>query len=165
MVTETLKPCILTPRQHYLGKPTPAGDKYYTGVKLSIDPDTGVKVAEPGDRINLDAYIQASAASTDIVSIIQRLQQGDTSVINVRQDGIEGDITQLPKNINDVMAIGGLSDKAREGFNNLPEGIKALFDNDPSVFFDAVLQNKVDAIIAQYKPPVEESKKEEGGAE
>ena len=156
----TLKPCILTPRKAYIGNNTCPGEKSYIRTKLSIDKDTGEKKAEPGEVVPLDDIIQTYAAQTDIVSIIQRLQSGDTSVINVRSDGIEGDITQLPRSVNDIVNIEKLNNEAKSGFDNLPADIKALFGNDPAQFYQAVITNKVDSILKSYKP-VEDKKEEE----
>lgn len=159
---EVLKPCILFPRKNYVGKPTCSGDKYQYGAKLTIDPITGAKIAEVGDKLDLNAYIQASAASCDIATIVERLNSGDSTVINVKSYGFEGDVSLLPHNINDVVSAGGLSDKAKESFDALPDEIKSLFDNDSSKFFDAVISNKVDEIIKSYKP-VEVKEEENDG--
>lgn len=160
-----IMPNVLKPRKPFMGKPTCAGDRYKFNTKLSIDKETGIKLAEPGDKFDLDADIQSYAASTDIVSIIARLQAGDEGVINVHTGGVSGDLTELPRDINDMVAFGGLNEQARAGFDKLPNDIKALFDNSPAVFFDAVLTNKVDEILKSYKPIEEaaEQHKEEGG--
>ena len=124
-----IMPNVLKPRQPKVVLNTPIGSKWKINTKLSIDKETGAKIAEPGDKFDLDADIQSYAASTDIVSIITRLQAGDTSVINVRSDGVSGDLTQLPRDVNDMANIGNLSSQAREGFDKLPDDVKALFDN------------------------------------
>lgn len=160
---EEVKILKLTPRKEYVGNPTCLGDRYSYGVKLSVDKDTGEKIAEVGDKLDLQAYIQASAKSTDIVSIIERLKGGDTSVINVNPNGFSGDVSLLPHNVNDVMKIGGLSDKAKASFDNLPEEVRGLFDNDPSKFFDAVINNKVDEIIKNIPKKVESASADEKG--
>lgn len=158
-----IMPNILKPRSPFIGKANCAGDRYKINTKLSIDKDTGVKIAEPGDKFDLDADIQSYAASTDIVSIITRLQAGDEGVINVHSNGLSGDLTQLPRDINDIVAFGSLNEQARAGFDKLPGDVKALFDNNPAVFFDAVLTNKVDDILKTYKPKEEKPKEDEGG--
>lgn len=159
------KPNVLKPRFAVIVLNTPVGSKYKINTKLSIDKETGEKIAEPGEQFDLDADIQSYAGSTDIVSIITRLQQGDTSVINVRSDGISGDLVGLPRDINDMVNIPVLNNQAKAGFDKLPDDVKALFDNDPGVFFNAVLENKVDDILANYKPAAEQPVANEGGAE
>lgn len=159
----------------YSCKPRPArctfnnpGERYKIIAKLSIDPVTGVQKAEPGEKIDLDAYIQASKASTDITTIIAKLKAGDESVINVRK-GFYGDTTILPKDINDITAIEKMNQTARESFDKLPDEVKALFSNDPSKFFSAVLDKSAENVIAAYvasqSKAVELEAVSEGGAE
>lgn len=158
-----IMPNKLTPKKVVSILNTPIGSKYKINTKLSIDKDTGEKIAEPGDKFDLDADIQSYAASTDIVSIIQRLQAGDTSVINVKGNGFDGDLVGMPK---DILEYSALNATAKAGFDNLPNDIKALFNNDPATFFNAVIENKVDSILATYKPEEVVIKAEnEGGKE
>lgn len=145
---EVIEPYICSPRKPRSVK-TPLGSKYKISAKLSTDPVTGRKFAEPGEKIDLNAYIQASKASTDITTIIAKLKAGDESVINVRQ-GFYGDTTILPKDINDINAIEKMNTQARESFDKLPEEIKKLFDNDPSKFFSAVLDQSAENTIKAY---------------
>lgn len=143
---------------------TPLGSKWKISAKLSIDPVTGARIAEPGEKIDLDAYVQASKASTDIVGIIAKLKAGDESVINVRQ-GFYGDSTILPKDINDINSIEKMNKSARESFDKLPAEVKKLFNNDPSKFFSAVLDKSAEVTIAAYVDSlkkIEESNKEKG---
>lgn len=128
---------------------TCAGSKYKVNAKLSVDPVSGKKKAEPGEKIDLDAYIQASKSSCDITTIVAKLKAGDESVINVRQ-GFYGDTTILPKDINDINAIEKMNNQARESFDKLPDEIKGLFDNDPSKFFSAVLNQSAESVIQSY---------------
>lgn len=148
---------------------TPSGERYKISAKLSIDPVSGKKIAEPGEKLDLDAYIQASKASTDIVTIVQKLKAGDESVINVRQ-GFYGDSTILPKDINDINAIEKMNESARLSFEKLPDDIKSLFNNDPSKFFSAVLDQSAENVIQSYvasqaKATEPEKTEPEGGNE
>ena len=128
---------------------TKCGDRFKINAKLSVDPVSGKKKAEPGEKIDLDAYIQASKASCDITTIIAKLKAGDESVINVRE-GFYGDTTILPKDINDINSIEKLNAQARESFDKLPDEIRSLFDNDPSKFFSAVLDRSAENVISSY---------------
>ena len=153
------------------------GSKWKIGAKLSVDPITGEKIAEPGEKVDLDAYIQSSQASTDIATIYEKYKAGDETVINVNKNGFYGDVAILPKNVNDIVDNDGLAVKARESFDSLPADVKALFHNDPSDFFNAVITNNVDNILRNYSaskvkenqveevPPVEPVKENEGGNE
>jgi len=145
---EIIKPYSCKPRAARCTFTNP-GEKYKISAKLSIDPVSGKKKAEPGEKIDLDAYIQASKASTDITTIVAKLKAGDESVINVRQ-GFYGDTTILPKDINDISAIEKMNSQARESFDKLPDEVKKLFDNDPSKFFSAVLDQSAEKVIASY---------------
>lgn len=143
-----IQPCVLKPRKP-IETYTPSGSKWQIKTKLSRD-EQGRKVAEPGDKIDLNAQIQVFKASTDIVAIAARLKAGDTTVLNAHP-GISGDLTVLPKSVNDVMNGIQMSNDAYARFNSLPEDIKALFDNDPTKFYESVVNNKVDDILAVYK--------------
>lgn len=147
---EIIKPYIpeIRPRD-YVGKPTPCGDKIMIKAKLSIDED-GNQIAEPGEEIDLFAYVQASKAATDMAQIVARWQAGDETVINVHPNGFEGDCAIIPNSVNDYDSIIRLNDQALANFQKLPDEVKALFDNDASKFFNSVLANKADAIIADY---------------
>lgn len=125
------------------------GDKIYVKTRYFYG-ENGEQLAEPGDKVDMDAYIQASKASTDIVSIIARAQAGDETVLNVHQNGLTGDLTKLPTNVNDVVALNKLSDKALNNFNALPQEVRDLFDNDATKFFNAVLENKANEVIDSY---------------
>lgn len=125
------------------------GDKYMIRSKLSIG-DKGEQIAEPGDKVDFQAYIQASKASTDIATIIARYNAGDESVLNARV-GFSGDVDLIPSSVNDVNKINKLSDAAYESFNKLPEDVKKLFGS-PEDFFNAVLNNKAEEILKNYKP-------------
>jgi len=135
---------------------TPLGDKWKISAKLSIDPITGERIAEPGEKTDLNAYIQASKGSTDIVTIISKLQAGDESVINVRQ-GFYGDSTILPKDINDIVAIEKMNSQAKANYDKLPDDIKKLFSNDPSQFFSAVLDGSAGELINAYAVATEKA--------
>ena len=61
---------------------TPLGDATYRKAKLSYGPN-GEQIAEPGEVVDLQAYIQANRASTDMATIISRYKAGDETVLNV----------------------------------------------------------------------------------
>lgn len=140
------------------------GEKYMIKAKLSIS-EHGVQIAEPGDKIDFQAYIQASKASTDIATIVARYNAGDESVLNVTPNGFYGDVDMIPSSVNDVAKINKLSDLAKENYERLPDEVKKLFGSSEE-FFNAVLNNKVDEILAKVAtiqkeiesaPKVEES--------
>lgn len=165
---EQIKPYSCKPRAARCTE-TPLGDKFYTKAKLSFDPVTGDRIAEPGEQINLDAYIQASQASTDIVTIVSKFLAGDETVLNVRQDGISGDLSTLPCDINDMVSGQKLMAKAEAAFMSLPPEIRDLFDGDVNKYFNAVLEKTaektVNDFLASQQPAASEPAAAEGAAE
>lgn len=125
--------------------PTELGSKYMIRAKLYIDKD-GNQIAEPGEKIDLNAYVQASKASTDMATIVARAKAGDETVLNVTPNGFYGDTSIIPSSVNDFEKINKLGDIASEKFNALPEEVKSLFSSSED-FLNAVLSNKVDSII------------------
>lgn len=138
------------------GTSTPIGDRYMIKAKLSIG-EHGEQIAEPGDKIDFQAYIQASKASTDIATIVARYNAGDESVLNVTPNGYYGDVDLIPSSVNDVAKINKLSDAAKENFEKLPAEVKALFGSSEN-FFNAVLNNKTDEILAKIADLQKENK-------
>lgn len=129
---------------------SPLGSKWMIKAKLSIGPN-GEQIAEPGDQVDLDAYVQASRASTDMATIIARYKAGDETVLNV-SEGFYGDVTVIPSSVNDYEKINKLGDIAAEKFAQLPDEIKEVF-GDANSFLNAVMANKVDELIASYQKP------------
>lgn len=128
---------------------TPIGEKTYKKTRYYFDKETGERMAEPGDEVNLDAYIQASAYATDLAVIYQKFLDGDETVVNVGE-GIYGDLTTLPTDINDVVSSQKVLDKATASFKALPQEIQELFGNDVNAYFNAVLENKAQSIVKDY---------------
>lgn len=161
-------PCVTVPRKKPVIGFTSNGSKWSYRVKLSIDPVTGEKIADVGERIDLDATIQSYRDSTDIASIIARYQAGDETVLNVNSSGFTGDVTILPKNINDVVGTNGLFKEVLDKFNSLPDDVRALWNNDPSAFYQSVITNEAANLVQAQKslvseePITEEPKTEEG---
>lgn len=136
-----------TPRSHPK-KLSECGSKWMIKTKYYVDKD-GVEQSEPGEKIDFDAYIQASKASCDISQIIARYNAGDETVLNVNPNGLTGDLSIIPQNINDVTRITQMSDVARANYDKLPDEIKALYGS-PAEFFNAVLNNKAEEILKSY---------------
>lgn len=136
------------------------GDRWMIKAKLSIDPVTGEKKAEPGEKIDHEAYIQASKASTDIAQIVARWEAGDESVINVNPYGFTGDVSLIPNSVNDVTKINQMTEKAAQSFDQLPDDLKARFGNSSAEFFNKVLDGSASEIIAAYKAAAADPKVE-----
>lgn len=145
---EEIKPYIPVPRKP-IETCTPFGNGKIIRADLSFD-NQGNKIAKPGQVLDLDAMIQAAKESTDIAAIVARAKSGDESVLNVNP-GIIGDATALPKDIYDYKAMNDLYDRVAGSFDNLPEGLKAMFDNDANKYLNAILDNTANSIVSKYK--------------
>lgn len=93
--------------------------------------DNGQIVLSPVGKEDTDDIINSYRESTDISYIIAKLNQGDTSVINVNE-AMFGDFTKVPKTFADVLQL-RIDSKAK--FDSLPVEIKQKFDNDENKFF------------------------------
>lgn len=129
---------------------TPIGDRYMIKAKLSVD-DKGKQIAEPGDKVDLQAYIQASRASTDMATIVAKWKAGDESVINVNPHPFYGDVAIIPSNVNDVVKINQMSEKAYQSFESLPDELRALFGYSSETFFNELLTGNAEAKIRGYQ--------------
>lgn len=139
---------------------TPLGDQFYRKAKLSVGPN-GEQIAEPGDVVDLQAYIQASKASTDMASIIARYNAGDESVLNVTPNGFYGDVSIIPSTVNDFEKINKLGEIAADKFAALPKEVQEAFGNDSNAFLNAIMANKVDEILNNYASEKQASQVEE----
>lgn len=152
---EVLKPWSVKPR---------AARETYTPVGKNELPQTeyyiedGIKKSKPKKGIDLISYLKASEASCDLANIVARYESGDVSVINVKANGVSGDVASLPHSINDISE---LSSRVESSFAGLPEDIRALFSNDPTKFLEAILDNSVNDIISKAAKAKEEPKEDE----
>lgn len=142
---------------------TELGSKWMIRAKLSIGPN-GEQLAEPGEKVDLNAYIQASKASTDMATIVARAKAGDETVLNVTPNGFYGDTSIIPSSVNDFEKINKLGDIATEKYNELPEEVKKLFGSSEE-FLNAVLSNKVDSILKSAAEKQASQKEEAKGEE
>lgn len=159
---ETITPYLCKPRLPGR-RLTPLGDRYQIKAKLSVDPN-GIQIAEAGEKIDLQAYIQASKSSTDMATIVARAKAGDDTVLNVTPNGYYGDTSIIPSSINDYDKLNKLSDIAAEKFEALPVEVKKLFGSSED-FLNAVLNNQVNDILAKAKDEKQAEIEEEKGEE
>lgn len=143
-----IKPFTCKPRSSYKRCLADLGDRYMIKAKLSIV--DGKKIAEPGNKLDLYAYIQAQVASTDMASIVARVKAGDLDAINVNPNGYYGDATILPKDIQDVHAMNKMYESAIGAFNKLDPEVKALFDNNSDKFLNALISKQAEGIYGDY---------------
>lgn len=128
--------------------PTPSGEFVVITNEYFIDKETGEKMAKPGQKVDWDAYIQASRDACDLSSIVARYLSGDVSVINVNPGaGFYGDLAAMPTNINEVQ---DLADRCKTGYDKLDPEVKAIFGDSFENFYNAVLSNTVESKIQAY---------------
>lgn len=137
------QPCVLTPKTEHK-RAIVHSDRYIHLAQLSQE--DGIQKAEPGEKVDWFAHIQASKKTCDLSSIIARYLSGDATVINVGNP-ISGDIASLPKNVNDLQ---DLAVKVRNNYDGLSDEIKGIFGNSFEDFYNAVLSNTVEEKIGAY---------------
>lgn len=105
------------------------GSKYKTEYSPVVAKDGTVSLKAVG-KVDFHAYIQSFREQTDIHYIVNKIANGDTSML--RFDGVYGDFTKYPTTLAEVLQLQIDSNKL---FNSLPVEIKQKFSNDPNKFF------------------------------
>lgn len=88
-----------------------------------IMPDGTIRLVTMGKE-SISEKINSYKAYTDIHYIMNRLQQGDTSVL--REGAFYGDMTKAPKSLADALNI---MINAEDRFNELPLEVRNKFNN------------------------------------
>lgn len=109
-----------------------------------------------GER-NIFEYIQASKDLCDIQSIVERVANGESNLLNITR-GEYVDISNIPTNYNDLVAQ---SDILSQKFDTLSDEVKAVFGNDYKQFVDSVLNNTLDTLLNKQEKKEEEIKENE----
>ncbi len=105
--------------------PSRSGDKLRSVFKGSYAPDGSVRLTKV-DEVDIQAEIQSHLYETDMQYIINRLLNGDTSVLN-NQSPMFGDFTTFPKSYSEC--IQKVID-AENMFSTLPQEVRDQFGND-----------------------------------
>lgn len=96
--------------------------------------------------------IQSHRESVELSVLLQRYAQGDETALNKCQ-GVYEDIVNSPKTLADVFEY--VKD-AENSFNNLPPGLRELFNNSPVEFWrqagTAEFTEKFDRFTSSQKP-------------
>lgn len=92
--------------------------------------DGSVDLKESGFE-NTNEFIQSFKESTDLHTILTRIQMGETELLQKRT-GSFGDFTKMPKTYAEALQ---LQIDSNNLFNSLPIEIKQKFNNDPNQFF------------------------------
>lgn len=101
--------------------PTPGGEEIEKTYGYEVD-KKGLKVLKENGKKNVYEAIQEYLEETKIENIIQRVVQGDTTVL--RPDAIYQDITNMPTNMIDAMNQVKALEKT---YDNLPKEMKEKY--------------------------------------
>lgn len=112
---------------------TCAGDTFHVIKEGRMQSDGTIKLIVTG-RENIQDKINSFASTCDMALIIQRLQMGDTSVLNPRKP-LYGDFTQFPQTYAECL---DLVQRSEEVFENLSVEVKQSFDNDINKWFASI---------------------------
>lgn len=83
---------------------------------------------------NLDDYIQSFSDECNINNIIARFNAGDVNALNA-VTGYYGDFTGLPNTLAQAFK---LNENGSNWFDNLPDDIKKMYNNDYTLFLNAI---------------------------
>lgn len=111
--------------------------------------EDGKRVLKETGRQNLNEFVQASLAETEIYNILARYQRGDESALN-KTVGQFMDVVGMPTNLAEAKQA--LINIERE-FNDLPGDVKAVFNNSVDEFVQVVSTGKLDERLAPFRKP------------
>lgn len=86
----------------------------------------GIKCLEKYDEIDIQKEINSHAESVDFTGIINSYMNGDLDALE-RARAIYADVSSLPKNLSEIMAI---NSRGKDVFEQLPREVKDLFDGN-----------------------------------
>lgn len=109
-------------------------------------------------EVNVQDLIQAYADDVDFKAIGKMLVDTRDNVrSHFSLDGEEMDITNLPRNIHEYEA---LHNKMTAEYEKLPQDLKALFNNDFSVFSSSWQSGKIGSVLDTYYKSLSAPKQE-----
>lgn len=109
----------------FIISPSNPGEKLKPVYKGSYAPDGSIRLTKV-DEIDIQSEIQSHLYQTDMQYIVNRLLNGDTSVLN-NQSPVFGDFTTFPKSYSEC--IQKVID-AENMFATLPQDVRDQFGND-----------------------------------
>ena len=98
---------------------------------------------------NLFEYVQASKDETNIYIIIERYRRGDITAL-AKNNGQYIDVTGMPTTLMDAYAV---MNKARRNFENMPEDVRAKFDDDFNVYLQTVSTSTPEQLQSLFGTP------------
>lgn len=122
-----------------------------------ITDEKGERVRKAAGKVNVYEMIQAALPSTDINSILIRVANGESNLLNVPNLGFI-DTSALPLDENQRIEM---VSKAKESFEGLDPKIKAAFGNSFGKFYKAVADGVADEAIKRALKKTSEAVKAE----
>lgn len=108
---------------------------------------------------DIDLKIQKAAEGVSLIDVLKRDQLADQNSIAAVNDAQFGDVSHVE---HDLVLADKQARSAIDSFNNLPEGFRAMFDNDyrkfAQSFSDDLLRKYVNSIYKVEDKKVDEKK-------
>lgn len=135
---------------------SPSGKKDRPVYKYVYDEKYGCPRRVLNGYYDFHDFIQEGRDNVDFKSLGEILVDSKKNIIDhfVDKDGQIVDVTGQPRNIHEANK---LYNDLRESFNSLPDGLKALFDNDFETFrgsYNAgTMGSKIEGYYKSLEPP------------
>lgn len=110
-----------------------------------ITNEKGERIRKNAGKINVYEMIQAALPSTDIHSVLIRVANGESNLLNVPNLGFI-DTSNLPLDENQRI---DMVSKAKESFEKMDPAIKAAFGNSFGKFYKSVADGVAEKSIAE----------------
>lgn len=108
---------------------------------------------------DVDLKIQKAAEGVSLIDVLKRDQLADQNSIAVVNDSQFGDVSHVE---HDLVLADKQARSAIDSFNNLPEGFRAMFDNDyrkfAQSFSEEMVKKYIDTIYKVDDKKVDENK-------
>lgn len=114
--------------------PTSSGNEYYVEREFAGIDENGEWILKDVNKIKISDYINSFVDTCDMQIILQKLKEGDTSVLNQRA-AFYGDAVNVPHTPMEALNI--MKD-SKLAYDRLSDEVKAKFDNDFQKWFSSV---------------------------
>ena len=109
---------------------TSSGDTERIIYSPKVLPDGTIDIC-PSGKIDINEMINADRESTDMAYILQKMKEGDMSVL-AQREGVYGDFTEFPTTYAEILQ---LRIDSENSFYQLPPEIRQKFDGDFNKYF------------------------------
>lgn len=119
--------------------------------KYALDKDGDPFVVSTHNRYD---EIQSHRASCELATLLERYSNGDLSALN-QNVPISGDFADAPSNLQEWFER---YKQASSDFYGLPEGLRAIFNNNPAEFWSTFGSAEFDENVNAYRQTLTEPK-------